>query len=92
MTILEIRDGVLKELALLLSLEGEELQSNSTDQSLGDLGVDSLMMLELLMNVEKRFSIPQSEEELDEEWMSQFQTVDDIIRMVAETHNVPLEN
>ena len=90
MTILEIRDGILEELAALLSLDGEELGPNAGEQTLEEIGVDSLMMLELMMNIEKRFSIPQQEDDFDEEWMTQFKCVDDIVRMVADTHNIPM--
>ena len=89
MTINDIREGVLTELAQLLSLSPDEMAAQQ-DQSLEDLGVDSLMMLEFFMNVEKRFQLPEQEDDFDDEWMQQFKKIDDVVRFVAETHDVPL--
>jgi acyl carrier protein len=89
MTVDDIRGGVAEELARLLTAELDEFSvENVGEQTLDDLGVDSLMMLEFLMNVEKRFGIPEPEEEPDDQWIKQFRTLDDVIRMVAESFDV----
>ena len=63
---------------ILYELSGEETIEN-TDHLQGDLALDSLMMVTLLMEIEDTFAI-----ELDESDMNPFDlaTVEDIIEMV----------
>jgi len=91
MTLQDIQSGVLEEVASLLTAElGEFSEEAVKDQTLEELGVDSLMMLELLTNVERRFDLPEADEELGENWISQFRTMDDIVAMVANARGVSI--
>ena len=87
MTAEEIRGGVVTELALLLTEDKSEFTVEKVgSQTLSDLGIDSLMMLEFLMNVERHFGLPETEDDLDDDWIKKFQTIDDVIRMVKDSH------
>jgi acyl carrier protein len=73
---MEIRIKIRSIVLGLFDLEGDEVRD---DQSLKDLGIDSLMALDILTALEKTFQI-----RLREETMRHFTTIENISRLVQE--------
>jgi acyl carrier protein len=77
MTTDEIRTAIRQSVNRITGIAAEEIQDSSSYRN--DLGLDSLSMLELTVDIEYAFKI-----KVPEERLQTIKTVDDTIRLVQE--------
>ena len=75
----EIRDRVMDILASVSGIPREEINADTT---FGELELDSLSRIELLVDLERDFDIESPEDEEDEDLLEQIQSVEDAARLV----------
>lgn len=81
------RAAIRETLMKLFEVEtGEALESLTDDQNLADLGLDSVDMVSLIMQLERHFKIRMSHEEL-----SQAQQVGQLLDIVEQKVNTPAD-
>ncbi|MHC4104829.1 MAG: acyl carrier protein [Planctomycetota bacterium] len=76
-----INNEILDILAKHTQLEREKV---TLATPLDDIGVDSLLMVEIIYDLEERFDISIPDPEMIDEQKRQFKTADDVVRVVKE--------
>jgi acyl carrier protein len=77
MDIKKIEDSLIKEVAVILE---EDILNITADKPLGEMGIDSLSFVELLVAVEKSFGVKLMESGLTKE---DFRTLGTLARRIA---------
>lgn len=77
----EINNVILDVLAKHTQLDREKV---TLDTRLNSVGVDSLMMVEIIFDLEERFDISIPDPEFVGQQKNQFETVADVVRVVKE--------
>ena len=72
----KLKKKIIKIIAKELSLSPKHIKDNSSIQ--GDLGADSLDVINIMMAIENKFNI-----EVDEETLSEFTSVNSIVYRLA---------
>jgi len=73
----DIENDLRNLVAEIIEKEPDEIKSN--DRFIEDLGVDSMMALEMLAGIEKKYKIT-----IPEEKLAEFTTLDSIIKITKE--------